>query len=255
MHARSKMDLGDLLFLVMGFWCGPTLALICPPDWHRYGESCYVVITRRMNWHAANRTCGESQANLVVPNSKLENNFIWELFLQTFDQDNTSKSLWIGCNDIEEEGNWQNCPLNDDETDAYKNWKEGEPDDKNDTDCAIIKMNSHWKSKWIGIQCRNKRFPTCERPVNTATPLFCIQTGDDGRLITQCLFRHVMKELPGMGVISCGKACRSEPRCRSFNLLEQGGGKMVCQLNNATRHEAAEGDMKEEKENCYFYDL
>ena len=91
-------------------------------------------------------------------------------------------------------------------------------------------------------------------PVNSVTPIFCLQTGNDGRFTSQCLFNHVTKEQAGNGIVSCGKACRSDPRCRSFNLLEQEGGKMVCQLNNATRHEAAEGEMKEE-ENCYFFDL
>ena len=127
----------------------------------------------------------------------------------------------------------------------------GQPNDIINADCAALNLVYR---TWNAQYCTNLRFAACERPVNTATPVFCTQTGDDGRLTTQCPFRHVMKELPGTGVISCGKACRSEPRCRSFNLLEQGGGKMVCQLNNATRHEAAEGDMKE-KENCYFYDL
>ena len=79
--------------------------------------------------------------------------------------------------------------------------------------------------------------------------------GHDGRIKSQCLVGHVMKELRADGVVSCGKACRSEPRCRSFNLLmEKGSGKMVCQLNNATRHEAADGNMKA-RDKCYFFDL
>ena len=247
------MDLGDLLFLVMGFWCGPALAEICPPDWHRYGESCYVVLNQTIGWYEANSTCVALQANIAVPNSKLENNFLWKLFLQVIQKPRVG--LWIGCYDIEEEGNWEKyCPGLNNVNDSYQNWGTGQPsnDSDRDTDCVAYSFDSN--GYW-GVQyCTNHRFVACERHVNTATPVFCTQTGDDGRLITQCLRRHVMKKLPGTGVISCGKACRSEPRCRSFNLLEQGGGKMVCQLNNATRHEAAEGDMTE-KENCYFYDL
>ena len=240
------MDLGDLLFLVMGFWCGPALAEICPPDWHRYGESCYFVITQQLDWYEANRTCVQSQANLAVPNSELENNFLVELLLQTFDN---KPHIWIGCNDIEEEGNWQNCPLKND-IGVYENWKKGNPNINNDANCAMCSLGSN--GQWHDKDCAVTGSAPCERPVNSAAPVFCFQTGDDGRLTTQCPFRHVMKELPGMGVMSCGKACRSEPRCRSFNLLEQGGGEMVCQLNNAIRHEAADEDMKE---NCYFYDL
>ena len=87
----------------------------------------------------------------------------------------------------------------------------------------------------------------------TVSPRYsAYRPANDGRFTSQCLFNHVTKEQAGKGIVSCGKACRSDPRCRSFNLLEQEGGKMVCQLNNATRHEAAEGEMKEEGELLLF---
>ena len=245
---NQKMGVVDILLLVLGV-SGQLLAQICPPDWHRYGESCYFVITQTMDWYEANRTCAISQANLAIPNSQFEHDFIWQLFRQEVGH---SYSLWIGCNDIEEEGKWQHCPLNG-EPNAYENWKTGEPNDSpSPSDCAAL-----WEGAgglWDDQKCDwNGNYALCELPVIN-TPVFCLQTGNDGRITSQCLFNHVMKEQAGNGIVSCGKACRSDLRCRSFNLLEQEGGKMVCQLNNATRHEAAEGEMKEE-ENCYFFDL
>ena len=237
-----------VLLLLLGI-CGRLLAEICPPDWHRYGESCYFFIPRTMDWYDANRTCVELQANLAVPNLKAEQNFIWDLFLH---QQISSTSLWIGCNDIEEEGNWQHCPLKG-EPNTYGNWEEGKPSSTNDNyDCGVLWVD--FNGQWDNYECFHPKNAVCELPVNSVTPIFCLQTGNDGRFTSQCLFNHVTKEQAGNGIVSCGKACRSDPRCRSFNLLEQEGGKMVCQLNNATRHEAAEGEMKEE-ENCYFFDL
>ena len=71
---------------------------------------------------------------------------------------------------------------------------------------------------------------------------------------TKNMLHHVMEELPGKSVVSCGEVCRSHPRCHSFNLLEQDEGKMVCQLNNATHREVTDGDMKV-NERWYFFDL
>ena len=42
------MRVFQVLSLVLGVYGGRLMAEICPPDWHRYGESCYFIITRKM---------------------------------------------------------------------------------------------------------------------------------------------------------------------------------------------------------------
>ena len=242
------INLADVLLFLVG--CYTTLSAICPTDWQRYGESCYFLVTQPMNWYDANDTCFKSHATLAVPNSQTEQTFIWEMFLEFFNATTPTYSLWIGCNIIEEEGNWQHCPLR--ESNAYENWNDGEPDDNDQTDC--VAMKKFIQGKWAEKICTKIQYAVCELPVFTTTPVFCLQTGFNGCFESQCMLSHAMKELRAEGVMSCGKACRSEPRCRSFNLLEKGRGEMVCQLNNATRHEVADGDM-EAKDNCYFFDL
>ncbi|XP_071784862.1 snaclec bothroinsularin subunit alpha-like [Asterias amurensis] len=113
------MNLLYLRVILLGVCCGQPVAATCPSDWHRYGESWYVFLMDKMNWYQAKHTCGESRANLVIPNSQSEQNYIWELILNKFNQ-TPSTDLWIGCNDIEEEGNWQHCPLKG-EINAYEN--------------------------------------------------------------------------------------------------------------------------------------
>ena len=124
--------------------------------------------------------------------------------------------LWIGCNDINEEGNWQHCPSKGNDTKAYENWADGEPNDLRDgEDCGV---QIKWRGgTWNDNDCENSHFAVCELPVSSG-----------GRLTPQCLLHHAMEEFMGEGVGSCGKACRSHPRCHCFNLPKQAGGKMVC---------------------------
>ncbi|XP_071805155.1 C-type lectin domain family 6 member A-like [Asterias amurensis] len=244
------MNLALVLLLLVG--CYEALAAICPTDWQRYGESCYF-ITQRMNWAEANYTCVNSNAALAVPNSKTEQTFIWSMFLDFFNGSQPTRHLWIGCYFNQEAGEWQNCPLRN-VPNTYENWKEDNPENhKPATDC--VAMNWNYNGQWVDRPCRKTMFAICELQVDITLHSFCIKTGPGGRIKSQCLTGHVMKELRADGVVSCGKVCRSEPRCRSFNLLmKQGPGKMVCQLNNATRHEATSVDMIV-KDNCYFFDL
>ncbi|XP_071805936.1 lectin BRA-3-like [Asterias amurensis] len=246
------MNLALVLLLLVG--CYEALAAICPTDsdWQRYGESCYF-ITQRMNWAEANETCIKSNAALAVPNSKTEQTFIWSMFLDFFTGSQPTRHLWIGCYFNQEAGGWQKCPLRN-ASNTYENWKEGNPEnDEPATDCAV--MNWKYNGQWGDRPCSNTMFAICELQVDITLHSFCIKTGPGGRIKSQCLVGHVMKELRADGVVSCGKVCRSEPRCRSFNLLmKQGPGKMVCQLNNATRYEATSVDMIE-NDNCYFFDL
>ncbi|XP_071789713.1 hepatic lectin-like [Asterias amurensis] len=190
------------------------LADICPPDWHRYDESCYFIITSMMNWFEANRTCAKSRANLAIPNSQSEENYIYrEFFQKNFDQTQGAE-LWIGCNDIEEEGKWQDCPLTG-ETNGYENWGIGEPSDQEKRyNCGQV-----WRDQWDDTNCYYSRYAICERHVST--PVSTTLPDINGRLTPQCLLHHAMKEINGNGGASCGKFCRSHPRCHSFNLTEQ----------------------------------
>ncbi|XP_071805117.1 snaclec 1-like [Asterias amurensis] len=243
------MYLAGVLFLV---GCYATLAAICPTDWQRYGESCYLLITQKLDWQDARDICIELHADLAFPNSDAEQKFIWEMYGGFYPE--FPSGLWIVCNDMAETGNWQPCPLSG--TNGYQNWANGHPEETA-RHCVAMSIADGAMSQWMNKPCKGlkTKYATCEYHINTTTQVFSLQTGLGGRVESQCLVGHVMKEVRADGVVSCGKACRSEPRCRSFNLLmEHGSGKMVCQLNNATRHEAADENMNA-RDKCYFFDL
>ena len=207
---------GLLVVAAVGFGCGCILTEVCPPKWHRYGESCYFIIKDRMDWYEANRTCAELRANLAVPNSPSEQEYMLGLVPDTLKVNLSNPiQLWIGCNDIEEEGKWKHCPLRG-KNDSYENWGDDQPSGTydNSVNCAVFWYTS---GKWHDRRCTDDtNYAVCELPVGQ-TPEFCKRTGPDDRLTPRCLLHHAMAEL------SDGKSCRSRSRfrCHSFNLPKQ----------------------------------
>ncbi|XP_038049773.1 snaclec stejaggregin-A subunit beta-3-like [Patiria miniata] len=246
------MEVFGILLLFIGSVA--SIATICPVGWQRYGKACYFVIKELKNWSKAKSICAASHSSLAVPNSSEEQTFIWELLQQEFYPDGPVDGAWIGCDDIEKEGDWQNCPSTGDETNVYQNWREEQPDSWNAaSDCALM-VNSAG-GKWDDQSCTNPRYATCELAIINYDPLFCLQIGSDGRITSPCLTdNHILMELQAQGLVSCGKACLSHPKCSSFNLKDQGQGKMVCQLNDLALQNAGAEDVVE-IQNCYGLDL
>ncbi len=159
------------------------------------------------------------------PNSQFEQEFFWELFLKEC-YPTADNSLWIGCNDIEEEGKWQHCPVKG-ETNAYANWAEDEPNnDYGEQDCGAIWFVEN--GKWDNQVCTfDDNYALCEIPVNSTPVSNPSLTDNNTALLTpRCLLYYTMEELLGNG--KGAASCQSHPRCHSFTMPEQDGGKMVC---------------------------
>ena len=56
--------------------------------------------------------------------------------------------MWIGYNDISEEGNWIWA---DGSSSEYSNWGLGEPDDNNIEDCGVITASGTWNDISCGL--------------------------------------------------------------------------------------------------------
>ena len=229
-----------------------TLSAICPPLWQRYGESCYFVVTENMTWFQANRTCHSTGAKLAVPNSHGEQTFIWKMYEQiSRGRLLKVKGLWIGCNDLEEHGKWKHCPLSG-RNDSYANWFENQPNRK---DAHCVAMITRKSGRWGDKLCTSKTYAVCElSEIASSSWAYCTQTGADGRVASRCLSGHVIKELPATGVVSCGKACRSDLRCQSFNLWRH-HDKEMCQLNNDTLQDASDRALLETEQSCVYFAL
>ena len=203
------MNLIQLVCLIVSISSTTTSTEICTTG-ERYEGLCYFIISPvKMTWYEAREHCEESGATLAIPSSQSVQDFIWGIAEREFDQGLQRASLWIGCNDIEEEGNWQHCPLT---TNAFENWADGQPDDDYGADCGVL-----WEPQsgvWDDQDCNySANYPVCEIPVvSTITPLIDAAV----RLTPQCLLRRAMEEYQ-----NGASSCQSHSRCHSFNLLEQ----------------------------------
>ncbi|XP_038068731.1 perlucin-like [Patiria miniata] len=210
--------------------CACFYAEACQPVQETFGGSCYQLLTETMTWDQGDAACSEMGAALAVPDSLEEHQFIWEMFTGIV----TVGNLWIGCNDREEEGKWMQSGEGGECN--FFNWAPGEPRGVY-SDCIQLWRLPNGLMDDKG--CSYPRSVICESPVPLAVPtMSCLQRYADVRSSSHCLTGHVIKEFSAKGVISCGSACRDEPRCRSFNLRRGGPGEMICQLNNITRNEA-----------------
>ncbi|KAL6466573.1 hypothetical protein MHYP_G00243770 [Metynnis hypsauchen] len=65
--------------------------------WKKFGSSHYYISTEKKSWSAARQACREKGADLVVINSREEQEFIYK----------ENKYVWIGLSDAESEGRWK----------------------------------------------------------------------------------------------------------------------------------------------------
>ncbi|XP_038075809.1 galactose-specific lectin nattectin-like [Patiria miniata] len=221
--------LGALILLAVAHYCVPAIAGVCPTGWERFGDSCYFAKKERMTWTNAGMFCERLGGNLAVPNSQEEQDFLWmtvEEYLGPFSSPPWDYGTFIGCDDVAMEGSWycNSLPL------QYENWAPNKPDNyHNGEHCAIIVP---FEGQWDDGSCDLIRFSVCE--VRLSRVAFCETSAVRSFTETQCALDGSAAEPPPVGhILSCGKACRSEPYCRSFNLMQLSAGEMYCELHGA----------------------
>lgn len=196
----------------------------CPAGWYQGQGACYINLVsepRRRSWQNATSTCRELGGHLATPNSAVENEFIWGLFLASFPSDTKPLAgLWIGCtagainNDNYDSGvDWQ-C-IGDTTEVMYRAtwWIEDHR-----ANCAVTR-----KSIWIKQWCTSSKYVMCEkRLLSVAIRSTTCSVATTGR----CLQNHSFMTVEVKGKLQCCLACYKDQRCRSFNLKED----KLCEL-------------------------
>ncbi|KAJ8366307.1 hypothetical protein AAFF_G00362870, partial [Aldrovandia affinis] len=100
----------------------------CPEGWEQRNSKCYYFSTEEKSWKDSRSACLKQGADLVIIESKEEQDFIYK--------HTGEDAYWIGLSDSETEGTWlwvDGTPLQKDK--AF--WVTGEPDDYGGSqDCA-----------------------------------------------------------------------------------------------------------------------
>ncbi|XP_036418072.1 CD209 antigen-like [Colossoma macropomum] len=118
--------------------------------WKKHGNSYYYLLNEEKSWSAARQDCLKRGADLVIINSREEQEFIKK----------ENKYVWIGLSDADTEGQWKwidGSPL----TTAF--WRNGEPNDANgNEDCAVFSAATQTLKAWNDIPCSYTAGWICE---------------------------------------------------------------------------------------------
>ncbi|XP_054044748.1 C-type lectin domain family 4 member E-like isoform X1 [Rissa tridactyla] len=140
--------------------------MCCPNGWKCFQKSCYYLSTDKMSWAESVQNCTGMGSQLVVINSKAEQEFIFNLAKGVF-ANAYEKKYYIGLSAYES-GQWQWV----DQTPYKKSatfWKPGEPNLLFAEKCAGIhikgKTDPNTYSNWNNILCFTSCYRICELAV------------------------------------------------------------------------------------------
>ncbi|XP_034156883.1 C-type lectin domain family 4 member M [Pangasianodon hypophthalmus] len=117
-----------------------------------FKSSFYYMSKEQKGWEESRQDCSSRGADLVIINSREEQEFIGQQLGSTV--------AWIGLSDRDREGEWKwvdGTPL------TTKYWRPGEPNNSDDEDCAEIYYSDSNKAVWNDNKCSEKRHWICEK--------------------------------------------------------------------------------------------
>ncbi|KAL6455527.1 hypothetical protein MHYP_G00360670 [Metynnis hypsauchen] len=121
--------------------------------WRYFRSSMYYISTEKKSWGESRWDCRERGADLVIINSREEQEFIVKSMGQG----------WIGLTDSDTEGTWRwvdSSALN------VGFWKSGEPNSKaGDEDCVVTGDGSDRFFTWADYPCNHQFVWVCEKRV------------------------------------------------------------------------------------------
>ncbi|KAI4901983.1 hypothetical protein NFI96_029748, partial [Prochilodus magdalenae] len=194
------------------------------PDWTYFETSLYYVSTEKKNWSDSRQDCTQRGADLVVINSRGEQDFTERL--------RRGEKAWIGLTDSVTEGNWKWV---DGSALTTGFWRRGEPNSRvGDEDCVVIgvlRAGKHYKVQAKVLKGAGLRTPLHMGPcellcdVNTeelkaADPLYSSHVDGDGG-VHSLLLPEVHYQLLGLADIE-REVILPAPVCQEADFLSVG---------------------------------
>ncbi|NWX62552.1 CLC4E protein, partial [Promerops cafer] len=128
----------------------------CPKGWRRFQRSCYFLSLDKMNWAESEQNCTGMGSQLVVINSKEEQDFLTKQTNQPPQREN----FYIGLFE-EKMGQWQwvdKTPYN--VKAAF--WREGEPSPGHNENCTVIHVPEQPPNNWNDVKSDLLHHRICE---------------------------------------------------------------------------------------------
>ncbi|XP_056141885.1 CD209 antigen-like protein C [Lampris incognitus] len=105
----------------------------CPVSWQEFRGSCYYVSTESKTWEKSREDCKKRGADLVIINSREEQNFLSRFY----------DSIWVGLSDKQSEGKWMWVDGSGLQGEGF--WQKGEPNDvESKEDCVEFFRGLGW---------------------------------------------------------------------------------------------------------------
>ncbi|NXD46026.1 CLC4D protein, partial [Copsychus sechellarum] len=117
----------------------------CPKGWRRFQRSCYFLSTDKMNWAESEQNCTGIGSQLVVINSKAEQDFLSKQLKQFQKKQNFYIGLFL-----DKKGQWQwvdKTPYN--VTAAF--WRKGEPSSGLSESYTVIYSLEQTLNNWSDV--------------------------------------------------------------------------------------------------------
>ncbi|KAI8515479.1 hypothetical protein Bbelb_062920 [Branchiostoma belcheri] len=126
----------------------------CPTGFKKYRKVCYKVFNIEKTFMQASATClSVGGGTLAMPRDAGINAFLFSL-LKAADR---YKNYWFGLHDLVDEGKWEWVDGTDLGTGNYSAWREGQPDQWGDQDCAMYRDD-----QWVDAECHWKHPFICQ---------------------------------------------------------------------------------------------
>ncbi|XP_036439662.1 CD209 antigen-like protein E isoform X2 [Colossoma macropomum] len=123
--------------------------------WTFFNTSMYFISTVKKSWSESRRDCRERGADLLIINSREEQDFT--------ERQRGDQTAWIGLTDSETEGVWKWV---DGSALTTKFWGRGEPNSKvGNEDCVITGDKSDPVNNWADFPCNNRFVWICEKSI------------------------------------------------------------------------------------------
>lgn len=145
-------------------------SLICepsdPPEGYR---KCIRMFTKKKTWADAEKSCKNNGGHLIKIESKEENTFLLDTFLQ-IPPGAVNIEAWIGLTDKKEENKFvwtDGSPQNPNENCTM--WANEQPNDEDSQDCVEVANGVFWPlgppqiGVWNDFQCNKKLMYICEK--------------------------------------------------------------------------------------------
>ncbi|XP_025903929.1 hepatic lectin-like [Nothoprocta perdicaria] len=144
-HLEQKTNYSSTDYLL--FPCGPGSR-----EWEYFDKKCYYFSLGRTTWHKAKAACEEMHSHLAIIDSYAKQSFV---MFRT-----RNERFWIGLTDENSEGEWEWIDGTDYKS-TFTFWKEGEPNDSSNEDCAHLWGLGQWNDVYCSYEC----YYICEKPV------------------------------------------------------------------------------------------